>query len=189
MIEFFFDNLNFWQWQLFIIFTISVSYILLKPLLPSNGLYIVYGAIIFSFIVWTWMYTFSYVFIVQMFVVVIIGSIAPDIEVNLTPGISIAILSTLSIFISYDLWNTWDNKTYQCRPPQCIPKEKVICDKKVWRISQGSEMKEVCKTEISNKIFSFTHCRDRSGNDGSGPWMHQVCFDKAGKTISEFSMD
>jgi len=189
MIESFFNSLSFVQWQLFIAFIILLSRILIAPLLPFKYWNLFFLGFLFSLTIWTWIHTFSYVFIVQMLVIMFVGGFASNMEFGLPPTISIIILSILSIFISYDLWNTWDKKTYQCRPPQCVQKEKVICKRKQWAIPGGTEIKEICKTEISNKTFSFSHCKETSGYTAYGPWENQTCFDEMGKIISEYDMD
>lgn len=189
MIESFLDSLGFVQWQLFIAFLILLFRILIAPLLPFKYWSLFFLGFLFSLTIWTWVHTFSYVFIIQMVVIVVVGIFASEIEFWLPPTISIVFLSILSIFISYDLWNTWDKKTYQCRPPQCAQKEKVICKIQKWEIPNGIEVKETCKTEISKKVFSFSHCKNTSGYTTYGAWENQTCFDEIGKVISEYDMD
>lgn len=189
MIEDFLNSLDFGEWQLFIAFIILLSNILLKSFLPYKSFIPIYIGILLGLIIWTWINTFGYVFIAQMLVIIIMGAISSEVEIELPPIVSIVFLCILAAFISYDLWNTWDKKTYQCRPPECAQKERVFCQRKEWRVPNGSERKEICKTEISNKTFSFTHCRKTSGHYAYGTWENQTCFDEMGTVISEYDMD
>ena len=147
---------------------------------------ILFNGFILGLIYWTWTHTYSWVFVLQMLVIVFTYSANPEFIHSIPRVFYILSLPILILFIGYDYWKTWDEKTYQCRPPTCTPKEKVICVKERWDIADGFEEKEICKTNNTNKLFSFSHCKVESGAFDNGmEWESVVCFDEHGKVVYE----
>lgn len=198
--DIYFDGLRFWQWQILIALSILVfntfTIYLEKRLLSSPKLIEKRIALIISTILnvsfiwflvdWTWSETQGKVFIFQMLNILILAFISRE-WINSYP-ISFYILCPLFFmlfifFCGYQSWKKWDLNTYQCRPPECPTKEKVICNR------EGS--REECYTEKTKKLFSFEHCVTTSGMlpSGYGPWKNITCYDQEGNIISEDDWD
>ena len=201
--ENFFANLNFWQWQTFIavsIFLLTASsmcclrLLIASPKLIAKGLAHLITAMfnitfLWTLVDWTWDKTYGTVFVSQI-IVIIFSTILSRFFVyyifDFIPKklfiLSPLLFTFLICFTGYNAWKEWDLENYQCQPPKCEPKEKVIC------FTEGS--RTACYTATTYKLFYFSHCVNTSGMlPGYGRWENQKCYDEKGNIVSEADWD